>query len=90
MQIAKKTSLCANKFTSNCINLLSYRVRKKLSAGNAEDQGFGTHLGPMTGRSLAVHLAVNGNWWKHCGGKGGKERNWPPYLKKPLAKEKCS
>ena len=44
----------------------------------------------MVGRSLTAYPAANGDPVKHWGDKGGEERNWPPYLTKPMAQDKCS
>ena len=40
---------------------------------------------PMVDYPLTVHPAANGYLVETLGDKGGEERNWPPYLTKPMA-----
>ena len=51
----------------------------------AEDHGSGpTSSLWLDARSLSTQQRM-GTRWKHWGDKGGEERNWPPYPKKPMA-----
>ena len=55
-----------------------------------EGPQFKIHFELRVRRSLTVHPAANGDLVETLGGdKGSEEKNWLPYLTKPMAEDKC-
>ena len=50
-----------------------------------EDPRFEAHFELGCGRALTAHPAANGDPVETLENIGGEERNWPPYLTKPMA-----